>query len=100
VKLRTLAVTAITGLFAVSLAYAAPTTTLTADDSSALAMNDAAPAVTDGATNAGDNIGSVQSNDMTQLSDNSSNSDTNLALDNSNNSDDISADTATGDDDY
>jgi hypothetical protein len=87
-RLKTLAIMAIVGVFSTSFAYAA-------DDMS-----------TNSSPNAGsDNIGASQSNTETTASNSNSNANGNSisnpsSADSSNNNDDMSADTATGDDDY
>lgn len=97
-KFKTLAVMAISGMFAASFAYAATSAILTADDGAG--MN---PGTMSGSMSG--NAG-MQNNDMSNAQnpnaapnigastpDNNGNA-------NPNGSDDISADTATGDDDY
>jgi hypothetical protein len=90
-KLKTLAVLAVSGVLASSFAFA--------DDSGSSTMGDSMNSSTagGGGTMSG-NVGNVSSNDMAPA--NSSNSPNQAPAGDSNNNDDMSADTATGDDDY
>ena len=95
-KLRTLAVMAISGMFAASFAYAAAPTMMTADDTSTMNAGTMSGSMSG-------SVGGMQNNDMS-----SQNGSQNIGgapeqsnpSNNASGTDDMSADTATGDDDY
>lgn len=106
-KLKTLAIATLAGLFAVSLAYAGPAaTTQLADDMSSMDADTGNTTSTPGGDNIGnpnaDGLGSMQANNDTPQVPTSSVPSPNPAPNpnQSSNNDDMSADTATGDDDY